>query len=669
MKNVLFLITGIFSIILCSRDAIAQTGNWEWARTGVTGLNIEGCCAATDAQNNVYGLMWNNGGNNSVSFGGVGVSCAPGQRNCIVVKYDSAGTALWAFAAQGNSSPIGITTDSHGNAYVFGVFSDSVRFGSVMLRNTRNEFFIVKLSPSGSVLWAKKDGGGCTDGFWPLYYYAASGAIKTDAADNVYVATYYKDTVIHIGSYTIANADPTGLTSDMFIAKYDSNGNVQWARGAGGVKTDYLRAMTVTPSGKSCIAGTFYSPSMTFGSTTITDTSALGQQIFIAMYDASGNPIWAESAGKNVLSSPRSWASCLAADKSENIYLTGSFSDTLYFSSTMIVNPRQGELSLYLVKFDPSQHVSWYKTACSPTTMPVNYGTIYSLGLATDPCGNVWIEGSMGNTAGMPYVNVAGNIIDTARLTHHYYSYYQDPGFVAGFNSAGGYIGGKALQSGFDDNNFIVCGRSGELYLCSDYGQGYLIAGRDTLLDTSGNERFLMAKYKYDTAGCSGCGYAITPNFTHSGIFTVNFTYTGTTLYDSLKWDFGDGGASTVTNPAHTYTASGVYHVCVTVYTICIPEHQVTICKDIIVTTGTANITLAEDVQLFPNPAGDELTIKMDKGSYNNFVITNSIGQQLIQKQLTGVETNFDISRLSPGLYYITLCGTNNKAVRQFVKY
>jgi PKD repeat protein len=48
-----------------------------------------------------------------------------------------------------------------------------------------------------------------------------------------------------------------------------------------------------------------------------------------------------------------------------------------------------------------------------------------------------------------------------------------------------------------------------------------------------------------------------------SGIapLTVQFTNASTGDYDTLAWDFGDGGTSAETNPSHVYSAAGIYTV------------------------------------------------------------------------------------------------------------
>lgn len=62
-----------------------------------------------------------------------------------------------------------------------------------------------------------------------------------------------------------------------------------------------------------------------------------------------------------------------------------------------------------------------------------------------------------------------------------------------------------------------------------------------------------------------------TASFTDTGHITVGATYTGTTTaIDSIVWKFGDGSPSVKGSTAiHTYTAVGIYNICVTAYNPC----------------------------------------------------------------------------------------------------
>lgn len=83
---------------------------------------------------------------------------------------------------------------------------------------------------------------------------------------------------------------------------------------------------------------------------------------------------------------------------------------------------------------------------------------------------------------------------------------------------------------------------------------------------------------------------------------------------------------------------------------------------------STQSLNGIQNVSLFPNPATNVLGIRTDEGAFNSFVITNQVGQVLLQGQLMGTQKNVDIKSLAPGLYYISLKGDQGNTVRKFVK-
>lgn len=91
---------------------------------------------------------------------------------------------------------------------------------------------------------------------------------------------------------------------------------------------------------------------------------------------------------------------------------------------------------------------------------------------------------------------------------------------------------------------------------------------------------------------------------------------------------------------------------------------------DVISTPGTLHIANANknDIQLFPNPTTNELTIKTDQTTYTSYTITNTLGQLMIQQPITSATTKVNVAALPAGLYYISLKGDNGNVVRKFVK-
>jgi PKD repeat protein len=90
----------------------------------------------------------------------------------------------------------------------------------------------------------------------------------------------------------------------------------------------------------------------------------------------------------------------------------------------------------------------------------------------------------------------------------------------------------------------------------------------------------------YDTIIVSGliqpCPNILQVDFSHAAnASVVNFTDASTVLGTATySWTFGDGNASTLQNPSHTYANSGIYTVCLTVNDSCYTD---SICKQVAV--------------------------------------------------------------------------------------
>ena len=226
----------------------------------------------------------------------------------------------------------------------------------------------------------------------------------------------------------------------------------------------------------------FSSPTITFGTSVISNTTPTGTDLaFIARFDALGSPVWAcGSTG-----TATDYAIGLASDAANCVYVTGGTSNSaITFNGTTINNPYSGKTVLYLLKLDPSNNVSWYKTIGSAASDTWGYS------IAMSPCGIVWVSGVMSG-----YVNIDGHVLNVPACSI-------DPIFIAGYNSSGVYAGSSALQSGGDDQNGIVCDRNGNVFMCCDYwgtfnaGCTGLVIGSDTLAgDNRSTELLYVAKF------------------------------------------------------------------------------------------------------------------------------------------------------------------------------
>jgi hypothetical protein len=148
---------------------------------------------------------------------------------------------------------------------------------------------------------------------------------------------------------------------------------------------------------------------------------------------------------------------------------------------------------------------------------------------------------------------------------------------------------------------------------------------------------------------------------------TVAFTYTGTTSgLDSVAWSFGDGATSTAANPVHSYTASGTYSACVTIYTDCGSATQ---CNNIVVAipSGVAAHSL-QDAAVYPNPASNEITI-VGVTRRANYRLLNISGISVQQGYLEPGINTLNLDGLIPGIYILERSAeTGERSMTQIVK-
>jgi hypothetical protein len=165
----------------------------------------------------------------------------------------------WAAKIAGNGGSGGrdISVDSSGNVYVIGGYSPTLNVYSqgsttpaTQLSSSGNgDVFIAKYDTNGVVLWAAKMGGsGIDDGY----------GISVDGTGNVYVTGLYSNDTLTFYTTSGTSSGKTLSNSgakDVFIAKYDTNGVVQWAASIAGSNDEEGRDISVDSSGNVYVIG------------------------------------------------------------------------------------------------------------------------------------------------------------------------------------------------------------------------------------------------------------------------------------------------------------------------------------------------------------------------------------------------------------------------------
>ena len=315
-----FTSSGSEDMFLLKYDA---TGNLLWARKGGgTGHDFGLCLAAGSNFCYVAGTF-----ENVANFSGTNLASAGGY-DIFIAKYDGLGALQWIRSAggAGHDQALGVAADNLGRCRVTGYFtSTNAMFGSVSLTNASlffSDAFVSNYDPAGNLLWATRLGG--TDS-------ERGVAVATDVAGNSFVTGSFASTNLPSGAGSLTNRGG----SDVFLAKLDLSGSVQWISSAGGVGEDNVAAIALDSSGNPHVIGNHLNDA-TFGNTTLTNTGLPGSlNGFVAKSDGSGNFVWAKDIGGSDDESPLG----IGLDASDNIYLAGSFTSAgAKFDSLTVTN-------------------------------------------------------------------------------------------------------------------------------------------------------------------------------------------------------------------------------------------------------------------------------------------------------------------------------------------
>ena len=460
-----FFIVSSLAFLSCINTAIAGAPDWIWGKMGGGPANEEAKDLCTDAAGNIYVTGFFN--SQEITFGKDTLRSA-GSADVFVVKLDPSGNVLWARSAGGESNDIGnsICVDALGGVYITGYFqSQNLTFGKTELENVGSmDVLVLKYDATGNPDWAKRRGGADND---------AGQSIFVDAENNIYVTGYFQSPNMAFSKGAVTNSGAAG-TSDIFLVKYDSKGGLIWVKSAGGLSHDFATSVGCDAQGNIFITGYFKSPAITFGEKTLTKASidANFADVFIAKYDATGNVIWAKNAGGS--SDDAATSACCDADG--NIYITGYFqSPKIIFDTVTLVNT--GSFDLFVVKYNTSGNVVWAK---SPTG--VSYDCANDL--TCDTKGNVYVTG---------YFQSPTIIFGNYTLKNENDDSTSDL-FVTKFDSNGMIVGARSAGGAKDDeSNSIAIDKDGSVSVAGYFHSPTLSFGSSTLSNL-GSCDILVAK-------------------------------------------------------------------------------------------------------------------------------------------------------------------------------
>ncbi|HEX8515817.1 MAG TPA: T9SS type A sorting domain-containing protein [Bacteroidia bacterium] len=301
-----------------------------------------------------YGIATDNNGNVYVTgkyeehavFSGTTLP-NEGNHDMFLAQYSASGTLNWMRTAGGISGDYAriLACDKTSHVYVAGEIEgpNTINFpgSSITVNaNAENDVLVASYDLSGNLLWAKCEGYTKNEKALGISY---------DQSGNVIVCGYFTDTSRFGGSMVYGKGD-----KDIFIAKYDMNGNFLWMKHAGGPGEDEAKSVVCDSGGNIYICGK-YSNGMTFGNTTFnTPNTPYGHfyNAYIAKYAPDGSLVWAKSAGGDY--DDLAWS--ITRDHNNRIYITGEFSGAMFDNIPLYTN---GKSDVFVACYDENGNAQW----------------------------------------------------------------------------------------------------------------------------------------------------------------------------------------------------------------------------------------------------------------------------------------------------------------------
>lgn len=502
--------------------------------------------------------------------------------------------------------------------------------------------------------------------------------LDVDASGNVYIAGEFKDTVDFDPSVNVNNLISNG-GRDIFVAKYLADGTFVWAYNLGGTSDDGATDLTIDDSSNVYISGYY-------NGTVDIDHGPVVQQLVINTLDngfflkmnTNGDYMLSQSISSPNVESVKA----IAVDASHNIFVSGTFTQLTIVNALV----PHGLDDIFLVKYNVGGTYLWAGDMGGSAADDVS-------AMDCDATGNVYLTGSFAD-------------ID----------FDSDPS------------GGTSTLYAYGNNkdSYLICVRpNGILKWSNVAGSSFFDeVGEDIVVDNLG---YSNNSYRIDVFQCgsihrnsvgSFMWNSVTGNVTSiqepsldvdaqnniyiAGAFTGTLNNFGFPLYSSglndvflakidttgaLYWEFRVGSTGEdvayemAIGPNSTIYVAGIFSGTV--------DFNPTTTVNTISSNGGTDLFLVKygfspvgieeeasslNYELYPNPASNSISIKLNEGSLKpsaiNFYSVDGYLMKSVKdvRQIQGDVFTFDVNGFAAGIYFVEITDGVHKRVHKFIK-
>lgn len=260
-----------------------------------------------------------------------------------------------------------------------------------------------------------------------------SSFLKSD--NSIILCGAFGSTTLDIGGHSLSGSD----RNDIYIAEYSLTGDCNWAISFGGNSDDVANCIVSDDNGNIYVAGNFESPTISFGTHTITNSG--DKDAFVIKLNSARQVVWATKIG-TIYSDA---ITAMSIDNNHNIYISGSQIDyNLWLEEIFVSEIDQN-----------SGSILWTKKGLPEPGGFTNGAKINAM--TCDNENNIYIAGEFFHKL------YFGTNVIVSSLT--YWGDHAENAFVIKFDDSGNYMAGNAIAD-FKKATGII-----------DYNQDIFIAG------------------------------------------------------------------------------------------------------------------------------------------------------------------------------------------------
>lgn len=257
---------------------------------------------------------------------GTSLQVAENPVSTFIAKYDQNWNLTWVRTMHliGNFGYVNLELDASNNLYYSFIFNDSIDVNPDPLIDTYEvstsnyRSIILKMDQNGNYQWHRAFGNN------PGVANIHSIAVKNNSL--YFTGEFGNDSIdIDPGTGTLFFT-PIAVSWDAFYGEMNLNGELLWAKQAGGNGNEYMHDIRVDSFGNLIISG-LYSGDMDFnyGGTPMILSHIASDDAFVFKCSPQGNPIWIVPIAGTNTQQPEA----LTLDQYDNIYISGMFESTV----------------------------------------------------------------------------------------------------------------------------------------------------------------------------------------------------------------------------------------------------------------------------------------------------------------------------------------------------